>query len=173
MGGGAGVARGGRRRRLHGSRGVPTAYGKRRIRSCQRGRAAWQKFDLSARHAGVSSNRCAGLADKGGGRQARARHTSLWGAFHTTGCSQRGTPHGASDMFILPPPLEAWGSLEQDGQHAGCSAKCPKSTTLPPRESSKSSAWTKARTEVKAGVSAVLLALSAIERRACLASSGP
>ena len=36
------------------------------------------------------------------------------GAFHTTGRLRRGTPLGALDMFKVPPPLEAWGTVEED-----------------------------------------------------------
>ena len=34
------------------------------------------------------------------------------GGFHTTRARKRGgTPLGASDIYIAPPPLEAWGAV--------------------------------------------------------------
>ena len=58
-----------------------------------------------------------GQASQRRGRQTDAGAAHLgWGLSTPPAVAAR-YPLGTSDVFILPPPLEAWGSLEQGGQH--------------------------------------------------------
>ena len=52
------------------------------------------------------------------------------GGFHTTRARMRGgTPLGALDIYIAPPPLEAWGAVMRSGGACWVGRRCGESAS--------------------------------------------